>query len=368
MKFLILLVRLILGAVFVFSGFVKAVDPLGSCYKFTDYFTAMGLPSLSCMSLVLAFILSALEFTTGIMLIFNLKPRWAAWMSLIFMIVFTPLTLWIAISDPVTDCGCFGDCLKISNWQTFWKNIVLLIMALFLVIKRKRMDNPLSDNVELGISGAVFAICILFQTFMLRHLPIIDCRPYKIGTNIEEKMQLPPDAKPDVIKYTFIYKNTETGETKEFDENNIPTESIWEYVDRKDEVIEKGVNLIPEIHDFTMMDRDDTQDFTERVLHIDKPVLIVVMHKLEKSNEDGCQQLQALEKYAEKNNFIILALTSSNWDVVDDFKAKYSVEFPFFHTDDITLKTIVRANPGIVKLEKGTITGKWNFRDFDFTK
>ena len=184
-RIFIFLVRIILGAVFAFSGFVKAVDPLGSCYKFTDYFNlAFNMPSLSAFSLPLAFILAALEFTVGIMLIFNLKPRWAVWLAFGFELVFLPLTLYIAITNPVHDCGCFGDALVLDNWTTFYKNIVLMAMVLFLVFNRKRMDNPLSDNVELGISVAVFLMAIVFQHFMLRHLPILDFRPYKIGNNI----------------------------------------------------------------------------------------------------------------------------------------------------------------------------------------
>ena len=198
MKLLIFLARILVGAVFVFSGFVKAVDPLGSCYKFTDYFNlAFDMPYMAEWSLPLAFFLSALEFTTGIMLVFNLKPRWAVWMALAFELFFTPLTLYIAIKNPVHDCGCFGDALVLDNWTTFAKNVVLLLLAIFLVIKRKRMDNPLSDNVEIAIAASAFCIALIFQHIMIRHLPILDFRPYKIGNNIAKLMEYPPDAPRD---------------------------------------------------------------------------------------------------------------------------------------------------------------------------
>lgn len=366
-KVLIFLFRILVGAVFAFSGFVKAVDPLGSCYKFTDYFTlAFNMPELSAFSLPLAFILAALEFTTGIMLIFNLKPRWAVWLSFAFMVVFLPLTLYIALENPVHDCGCFGDALVMDNWTTFFKNVVLTILILYLVFNRKKMDNPLSDNVELGISAAVFLMAIVFQHFMLRHLPIFDFRPYKIGNNIAEKMAVPDGAERDEYSTKLIYKNSVTGEVKEFSSSDYPwNDSTWVWQDTKSVLVKKGYQ--PEIHDFTIQDSTGT-DYTERVLNYEKPVLLVVTHKLEKSDEDGLDMLRHLQNYALKNDFLIIGLTSSNWDKIQEVKSEFSVDFPFFQTDDITLKTIVRANPGIVKLEKGTVTGKWNFRDFRLDK
>ncbi len=362
-RIFIFLIRIILGAVFAFSGFVKAVDPLGSCYKFTDYFNlAFNMPSLSAFSLPLAFILAALEFTVGIMLIFNLKPRWAVWLAFGFELVFLPLTLYIAITNPVHDCGCFGDALVLDNWTTFYKNIVLMAMVLFLVFNRKRMDNPLSDNVELGISVAVFLMAIVFQHFMLRHLPILDFRPYKIGNNIAEKMQVPAGAERDEYATVLTYKNSITGEVKDFTDKDYPwQDTTWVWQDTKSVLVKKGFQ--PEIHDFTIQDSLGV-DHTYQVLNYEKPVLLVVTHKLEKSDEDGLDMLRHLQNHALEKDYLIIGLTSSNWDKILQTKSEFSIDFPFFQTDDITLKTIVRANPGIVKLEKGTVTGKWNFRDY----
>ncbi len=365
MRILLFLARIIVGAVFVFSGFVKAVDPLGSCYKFTDYFNlAFDMPYMAQFSLPLAFMLAALEFTTGVMLIFKLKPRWAVWMALAFEIVFTPLTLYIAITNPVHDCGCFGDALVLDNWTTFAKNVVLLALIIYLVVKRKLLDNPLSDNVELAIAITTFCIALIFQHFMIRHLPILDFRPYKIGNNIAEKMEFPPDAPRDVYKTQLIYENSITGELKEFDTDNYPwNDSTWVWKETKSVLVEKG--YVPEVHDFTMVDTSGV-DYTEQVLNFDKPVLLVVMHKLEQSEVEGLDMLRKLQDYAQKKNYAVIGMTSSNWDVVENVKSEFAIEFPFVQTDDITLKTIVRANPGIVKLEKGTVTGKWNYRDFKF--
>ncbi len=368
MRFLLFISRLIVGLVFCFSGFVKAVDPWGSCYKFTDYFNyAFDMPALAGMSLPLAFILSALEFTTGVMLIFKLRSNIAAWLALGFMILFTPLTLYLAIKNPVHDCGCFGDAIVLTNWETFYKNLILCVFVVFIFIKRKMLENKLSDNVELALAIVVFIIGIVFQHFMVRHLPIIDFRPYKVGTYIPEKMVYPEGAKTDVIEHLFIMENTQTGERKKFTVEEYPSDTeLWKYVDREDRVIEEGYR--PPIHDFTMVPPEDSTgtDYVPMLMEYENPVLLVVMHKLSKADEDGLEMLKELEQYAQRKEYVIGALTSSNLDEINAVKDKYQITMQFFNTDDITLKTIVRANPGIVLLQKGVVKGKWNFRDFKF--
>ena len=367
MKFLLFICRVLTGAVFMFSGFVKAVDPLGSCYKFTDYFNlAFNLPWLAPLSLPLAFILASLEFTTGVMLLFKLKARVGAWFALAFMIIFTPLTLYLAIENPVHDCGCFGDALVLSNWETFAKNLVLLVFVLFVFIKRKQLDNPLSDNVETAISITVFVIGLFFQLLMIRHLPIFDFRPYKIGNNIAQLMEYPADAQRPEYDVKLIYKNKQTGENETFaleDYQTYGDTAVWEFVDQKSVLVKEG--YVPPIHDFTMTDTLGV-DHAQEYLNAEKPVLMVIVHKIEKANEDGLEMLKDLQEYADKKDWEIIALTSSNIDVIEETKRKYSAIFPFYQTDDITLKTIVRANPGLVLMEKGTVMDKWNFRDFKF--
>ena len=367
MKVLILLVRVLVGLVFILSGFLKAMDPYGTCYKIHDYLVALGFNNLDSLTLPLSFILNALEFTIGIMLVFNLKARLGIWLAFVLELVFTPLTLWLAMTNAVSDCGCFGDCLPLDNWATFGKNVVLVVLILFLVIYRKRIDNPLSDNVELAISIATYVLVLLFQLYSIHHLPIIDCRPYKVGTYIPDKMVVPADAPRFESKSLFVMENKLTGETKKFTLEEYPTDTVvWKWVETETKILQDMT--LPPIHDFNMISPEDSvaQDYVPMLMQYEKPVLLVIMHKVEKADEDGLAMLKDLEEYAQRKEYMIGALTSSNLDAITAVKNNYNISMKFFNTDDITLKTIVRANPGIVLLKQGTIIGKWNYRDFKF--
>lgn len=366
MKVLIFLVRVLVGLVFTLSGFLKAMDPYGTCYKIHDYLVALGFTNLDSFTLPMAFALNALEFTIGIMLVFNQKARLAIWLAFVLELIFTPLTLWLAMTNAVSDCGCFGDCLPLDNWATFIKNVVLIVFIVFLLIYRKRIDNPLSDNVELSISISTYVLVLVFQLYSIHHLPMIDCRPYKVGTYIPDQMIIPDDAPRFESEQLFIMKNKLTGDIKKFTYAEYPTDTMtWEFVDREDHVINEGYR--PPIHDFTMVAPDDPTGLNyEPILMEYDNLLLIVMHKLEKADEDGLEMLKDLEDYARRKDFQICALTSSNADVINAIKDKYQTTIQFYNTDDITLKTIVRANPGIVFIQKGTILGKWNYRDFKF--
>lgn len=362
---ILLISRLFVGLVFMFSGFVKAVDPLGSTYKYTDYFNlAFDLSSLAQFSFVLAFVVAALEFTVGAALFFNIKFKTAAWAAAAFMIFFTPLTLYLAITNPVHDCGCFGDALVLTNWQTFLKNIIIDVFVVFCLIWRNDIpQSKLSKNSRLSIIFSIFAGVIIFEFFMYRHLPILDFRPYKIGTHIPDQMVYPEGAPRDSIVTTLVYKNTVTGEVKQFSMTDYPwNDSTWVWQSTDNVVVKEGYQ--PPVHDFTMVDTSGI-DHTNEILESENPVLLIVIHKIEKADPEGLDRLRGYVRYANKHNYKIVALTSSNIDVIEQARKKYCQEsLTYYQTDDITLKTIVRANPGIVLLNKGTIVDKWNYRDF----
>lgn len=362
MKFLLNICRILIGLVFIFSGFVKGIDPLGSDYKFTDYFNAFGMSWMNFSALFFSFLLSMAEFIIGICLFLNIKTKLASWGALLFMAVFTPLTLILAIKNPVTDCGCFGDALVLTNWETFFKNIVLLVMVLLVFFCRHRFKsifNVLEQSVIL-VGSIIFMFCI--EMYSYRHLPILDFRPYAIGANITEGMTVPGGAPHDEYSTTLKYKNKNTGEIKEFDETNFPWQDTlnWEFHSSSQKLLKEGYKA--PIHDF-VIEHPEYGDITEEILNDDNYTFLVVSYKLGKASAEAQDKLNKLAAYASENGYRFYGLTASNTDEISDFAHKYNINYSFCATDEIQLKTVIRSNPGLVLLKKGTIIDKWGHRD-----
>ncbi len=362
MKFLANLSRILVGVVFIFSGFVKGVDPLGSNYKFIDYFNAFGMGGLSFSALFFSFVLSLAEFLIGICLFLNIKTKWAAWGALLFMGVFTPLTLILAIKNPVTDCGCFGDAWVLSNWETFGKNVVLLAFTIMAFIYRNKFK-PLFNFLEQTVLVAgtiIFMLCIEFYCY--RHLPILDFRPYAIGKNITEGMTIPEDAPHDEYQITLKYKNKNTGVIQEFDETNYPWQDTlnWEFHSSDQKLVKEGFKA--PIHDF-VIEHPDLGNITEEILQDDNYTFLVVAYKLANTSTEDLEKINKLADYAREQGYRFYGLTASNADEVKKFTETHHIPYEFCVMDEIQLKTIVRSNPGLVLLKKGTIIDKWAHRD-----
>ncbi|MDR2825091.1 MAG: DoxX family protein [Prevotellaceae bacterium] len=357
----LIVVRFALGCLFIFSGFVKAIDPLGTAYKFQEYFASFGefFTQLDFLSLPLAVAMIACEFVIGLNLIFKIYIRATSFFAMIFMLIMTPLTLWIYITNPVTDCGCFGDALVISNSATFWKNVVLLAFAVYLFVRSKNI-RPLFMPVAQVITELIFIAAVLgFMLWNLSHLPVIDFRPYKVGVNIEQEMQIPAGAPADVYDTKFIYEKN--GVQKEFTLGNYPkNDSTWIFIDQKSILISKG--YVPKIHDFSIND-PEMGDITDDILHFAGETYLAVMYDLSKTSHKGAHNAEKLYQTAKSKGIKFYALSGSSQEEIEKFKAETGVTFPFCETDPTTLKTIVRANPGIILLKNGTITGKWAWRD-----
>jgi uncharacterized membrane protein YphA (DoxX/SURF4 family) len=359
MKQLRFISRLLVGFVFIFSGFVKAIDPMGSTYKFTDYFLAFGMDSFQAIAFPLAILLSTIEFIVGIALFFNARKEQASWMALLFMTFFTPLTLVLAISNPVTDCGCFGDALVLSNWETFSKNIIILALTLFVFVGRKEKDTyPRWQQNLLLISTTVF--CLYLSVYSYKHLPIIDFRPYHIGANISDGMKIPEGAPLDEYRSILIYEKD--GVKKEFDESNYPwQDSTWKFVDSKQIQTKKGYT--PPIHDFSISNEMEG-DITNMVLNDKNYTFLLVSKNLKEIDKDAQDKIKELSTFALENGISFIGLTASPLENIQEFKAEHQLPFEFYNTDEIQLKTIIRANPGLVLLRKGTILDKWHHNDF----
>lgn len=362
MKYLRFLSRLILGATFLFSGFVKAVDPLGSAYKFGDYFTAFGLGFLDFAALPLGVILSAFELILGITLVMGYLRKPVAVVTFWFMSFFTLLTLVLAIFNPVHDCGCFGDAIILSNWQTFFKNLILMIFVLILFYGRTAEERPRTWFPQLALVSLFSLMAILFSSWNLKHLPLIDFRPYSIGTTIADEMKIPEDAPADVYETTLIYLNKQSGEQEEFSLENYPKDTAqWVFVDSESLLVKKGFE--PDISDFAIMD-DEGYDIVNEILDFEGYTLLMVSHDLENAEPEALKRAWSWSKvgfFAEDYQFF--AVTSTAESIVNGINQELGLGYGFHYADEIMLKTIVRSNPGFMLIRKGIIAGKWSYRD-----
>jgi hypothetical protein len=364
LRFLVWISRYLLAFTFIFSGFVKGVDPLGSAYKFSDYFVAFNLGFLEPLVLFFSFTLCAAELYIGLLLLLRVKDTIAIWGAFIFMAVFTPLTLALAIYNPVSDCGCFGDAVILTNWETFFKNIPILLASLLLLIYRKKQI-PYFNTYLNNILAVVLLVISFFPSIHgYRNLPLMDFRPYSIGTNIPEAMSIPPDASMDEYKTTLFYERD--GVIREFTEDNMPwQDSTWKFVDSKSVLVKRGYT--PLITDFLVFDFD-AWDITESITYFPGYYILAVSYRLDKTNKQSFEKLNEIYFKAKEQGIGFACLTASTPDEIDRFISNTGVAFPFLLADEIMLKTTIRANPGLILLDSGTIIGKWHHRNFPDSK
>ena len=356
------LCRIIVGIVFIYSGFVKGIDPLGSDYKFTDYFNAFGMGWMNATTLFFSFALSLAEFLIGTALLFNLWVSRMAWGSLLFMAFFTPLTLVLALTNPVSDCGCFGDAMILTNWQTFWKNIILFLLAIMIFVYRKEYKSSLSLMGQFSFLTLAGAGMLCLSIYCYRHLPVLDFRPYAVGKNITEGMRLPEGAKPDQYEVTLKYKNKQTGEIRSFTEENYPWQDTlnWEYESSSERLVKKG--YITPIHDL-VIEHPTLGNITEEILEDDNHTILAVAYNLNQSDTQYHPAINRLAEYAREKGIRFYGLTSSTERDIEAYKKRNHVPYEFCTADEIQLKTMIRSNPGVIILREGTILDKWAGKD-----
>lgn len=351
------LCQFLLGAAFVFSGFVKAVDPLGFFYKLQDYLTAFGLIEWfpSGLPLLLGIVLSATEFCVGVFLFLGIRRKIAPTLALLLMSVMTPLTLYLALENPVSDCGCFGDAWVLTNWQTFGKNIVLLLAAGTVFKWRARLVRFVTYKLEWMLSMYTILFVFALSSYCLRNLPILDFRPYKIGANIKAGMELPEGAKPSVFETRFVLEKN--GERREFTLDDYP-DSTWTFVESRTVLKEKGYE--PPIHDFSMLSLDSGEEITDSVLSDKGYTFLLVTHRMESADDGNIDLINEIYDYSVERGYGFYALTASSEEEIELWRDKTGAEYPFCQMDDITLKTIIRSNPGLLLLKEGIILNKWS--------
>ncbi|HRI41739.1 MAG TPA: DoxX family protein [Bacteroidia bacterium] len=358
MKVLAQISRVFVGILFIISGFIKANDPLGFSYKLDEYFQVFHMPWLSAVSLALAIGICAFEIGLGVALLLGAKMRFTAWSLLLMIVFFTFLTFYSWKFDVVKDCGCFGDALHLKPFESFMKDVILFVLILFIFIKRNEIKPLFGESGSTWLAYAGFVASLTFSIYCYRHLPMIDFRPYAIGKSIPEGMKLPPNAVTDSVVMVFIYEKD--GKRMELSMDQISgIDSTYKFVDRTDKVIREG-DKAP-IHDFSIVSADGT-DVTADVLSMDR-VFLLVAYDLEKSDEDAQSRINDFVALSQKAGVEFIGLTSSAPATVDAFKKKHHSTFEYYFTDGTTLKTMIRSNPGLILLKKGTVSAMWHHND-----
>lgn len=351
--------RFLLGATFVFSGFAKAIDPIGTQYKLQDYLSAIGIGDLvpDIGTLLASVALSTLEFCLGVFVLFAIRRHLVSKMIVAFMVVMTLITVWIALFNPVKDCGCFGDALHLTNVQTLLKNIVLLAASIVLAWQPLQMYRFLSRSTQWIAINYTILFVLLLSAHCLYHLPLIDFRPYHIGMNIKKGMEIPAGAPQPQFETTFILQKN--GVKKEFTLDNYP-DSSWQFVDSKTVQTKEG--YVPPIHDFSIQ-KPNGDDITDSVLTAKGYVFLLVSPHLEQADDTNFGDIDQLYEYCQEQKIPFYCLTASERKDIDHWADITGAEYPFCFTDETTLKTIIRSNPGLLLLKDGTIIRKWSHND-----
>ena len=353
--------RFVLAVVFIFSGFVKAIDPLGTQYKIQDYIDAFGWVGVfpDFVPFLASALLGMLEFCLGVYLFFGIRRIIAPRAVVVVMAIMTPLTFWLALDNPVSDCGCFGDAVVLSNWETFWKNVILLAMSVVVLKWRKRIFPLVTTRFDwlIALYGFIYIFCMTIYCY--RELPVFDFRPYHVGADIRQGMEIPEGKEPTVYETRFILQKD--GVEKEYTLDNYP-DSTWTFVDSRTVVKKQGYE--PPIHDFSMMNYEDGEDITERVLSDENYTFLLVAHQLGLADDSKIDLINELYDYSLDNGYAFYCLTSSSDEDIMKWQENTGAEYPFCLMDNITLKTMIRSNPGLILLKEGKVIRKWSVNNF----
>ena len=353
--------RFVLAVVFIFSGFVKAIDPLGTQYKIQDYLEVFGWSAVlpDFVPFLASVLLGMLEFCLGVYLFFGIRRIIAPRVVVALMAVMTPMTFWLALDNPVSDCGCFGDAVVLTNWETFWKNVVLLIMSIIVLKYRKRLFPLVTVRFDwvIAMFGFIYIFCM--TVYCYRELPVFDFRPYHVAADIRQGMEIPEGEEPTVYETRFFLKKD--GLEKEFTLEDYP-DSTWTFVDSKTVVKKRGYE--PPIHDFSMVSYEDGEDITNQVLADEGYTFLLVAHQLGLADESKIDLINELYDYSLNHGYAFYCLTSSTDEDIQRWQENTGAEYPFCLMDNITLKTMIRSNPGLMLLKEGKVIRKWSVNAF----
>jgi uncharacterized membrane protein YphA (DoxX/SURF4 family) len=353
--------RILVGLVLIFSGFVKGVDPLGTAYKITDYFEAYHMIWASPLSLYLSILLCTFEFVLAVLLVINVKMKQVAWLVLLLMSFFTAVTFYDALYSPVPDCGCFGDAIVLTNWETFYKNLVLMVFVLIVFLGRNKIKAYFTTIKEFSIIGIVSLLFIWFSVYNYRNLPLINFRPWKVGNKMMSD-------NPQPSKFYLVYKNKQSGETKEYLSNELPWQDTvwvanWEYVSTREDNPNKSL-----LGAFAISDSVGT-DMTDHFVRNPEFQFFIASYNIKEATKEAFEKLNPFIEKANSKRISIIILTGSSPQDIAEFKKLFpKMNYEIYTSDDIALKAMIRSNPGLVLLKNAVVLGQWHWRnipDFD---
>ncbi|MEJ7588422.1 MAG: BT_3928 family protein [Ferruginibacter sp.] len=367
MKIAVTIARILVGSLFIFSGLVKAIDPLGLSYKMQEFFEVWAgdgyfpalMNYLHGQSLWFSITMIVLEIVAGIALLIGWKKNLVVWFLFMLTLFFTFLTAFVLFTGKIRACGCFGDCIPLTPIQTFTKDIILTLLIIFLIIYKKHI-RPLFTNtagtviILLSITGATF-----LQLYVLKQLPLKDCLPYKKGNNILELRKMPAGAIPDKYEYIFVYGKN--GEKKEFNTTNLP-DSSWKFSERKQKLVTAGVNNIPAINDFSLTDSSGV-DVTEAILGQQGDYYLFFLQNLNNGVTRWSAAFSDLSQKARQENRPIFIITSDKETVNEFFNITNSYNIPILTSDATAIKTAARANPTLFVMKGPVVQEKYSWAD-----
>lgn len=345
--------RLLVGALFIFSSFTKGVDPLGTKYKMLDYLSAYHMTWLNNLAMVLAVLMILAEFIVGFCLITKMLPRLAVLGATLLMLFFTFTTLFDALYNMVPDCGCFGTAIKMSNWQTFYKNLVIDTLLIPLIMNNKLLENKLGKGVQ-WLIAILFALAFLgFELYNYLHLPVVDFMDWKVGKQMSASSN-------EETKIYLTYKNKATGEKQEFLSPNYPWNdsvwmSEWEFVQQR---MEGGTKFLG----FSALDEDDN-DVTDLILDTEN-LLMFTSHDLAKVTEKEWAKVKEITEEAGSRGYYVVWVVANEPEYVEQLREKYDFLYEVYYADALEIKPIVRSNPGLIWLDNGLVKDKWSSTDF----
>ena len=359
MKIITTISRILVGGLFIFSGFIKANDPLGFGYKLEEYFEVFGMPSLIPSAVYLSIFICIFEIVIGFMLLLGSKMKFTLWMLGLMIVFFTFLTFYSAYFNKVTDCGCFGDFILLTPWQSFTKDIILLFLIAIIVLGRNNIYPLLTSMPEKVAVGIFTLISTIFPFYTWSHLPIFDFRPYKVGTNILEAMKVPPGGEGK-FETTLFYKNLQTGEVKGFKSTEkYPWDDTLHWkADRDPETRTLVEPKLAPIHDFSLTNIEGSE-YTEDILTAPGPKFFLVCRDLSETKRKVFGQVNDFADLCRKDSVMFIGLTSSSKNDIEALQKETGSKFEFYFSDGTQLKTMIRSNPGLILLDGAVVKAMW---------